>query len=207
MLMATHFATAQTELFVSRRLTPQEVIFTKHIEGPAVDAAGVLYVPNYLRDGTIGALKPGSAQPELFTTLPPGSIGNGLRFDRDGRMYVADFSGNNVFVVESGETKARVFFSSKDFNQPNDLAVANDGTLYASDPNFFPKRSKRPNQVWRIVRDADGRAKGAPMRASRTMGTVNGIDLSPDGTTLYVSESRKREVWAYRTRRRHARLA
>ena len=147
MLMTTHYAAAQTELFVSRRLTPSEVIFTKHIEGPAVDAAGVLYVPNYLRDGTIGALKPGSTQPELFATLPAGSIGNGLRIDADGRMYVADFSGHNVFVIERGETKARVFFSSKDFNQPNDLAVANDGTLYASDPNFSPKRSKRPNQV------------------------------------------------------------
>jgi sugar lactone lactonase YvrE len=30
------------------------------------------------------------------------------------------------------------------------------------------------------------------------MGTTNGVDLSPDGETLYVSESETRELWAYR---------
>jgi signal peptidase len=30
------------------------------------------------------------------------------------------------------------------------------------------------------------------------MGATNGIDLSPDGSTLYVSESDNRQVWAYR---------
>ena len=30
------------------------------------------------------------------------------------------------------------------------------------------------------------------------MGATNGIDLSPDGATLYVSEADTREVWAYR---------
>jgi signal peptidase len=30
------------------------------------------------------------------------------------------------------------------------------------------------------------------------MGATNGLDLSPDGKTLYVSESNKREIWRYR---------
>jgi signal peptidase len=30
------------------------------------------------------------------------------------------------------------------------------------------------------------------------MSTTNGIDLSPDGKTLYVGESDTREIWAYR---------
>jgi signal peptidase len=36
------------------------------------------------------------------------------------------------------------------------------------------------------------------MSSERPMGATNGIDLSPDGATLYVSESDTREVWAYR---------
>jgi len=36
------------------------------------------------------------------------------------------------------------------------------------------------------------------MTSARQMRVTNGIDLSPDGTTLYVSESDTREVWAYR---------
>ena len=110
-------------------------------------------------------------------------------------MYVADFKKHNIFVIEPGETTSKLYFNSERFNQPNDLAIAEDGTLYASDPQF-------PNtgQIWRIVRGADGKGVGEVMAmpAERPRaGVTNGIDLSPDGTTLYVSESNTREVWAY----------
>ncbi len=36
------------------------------------------------------------------------------------------------------------------------------------------------------------------MTAERRMSTTNGIDLSPDGKTLYVGESDTREIWSYR---------
>ena len=36
------------------------------------------------------------------------------------------------------------------------------------------------------------------MQSDRKMTTTNGIDLSPDGRTLYVGESETREIWAYR---------
>jgi signal peptidase len=36
------------------------------------------------------------------------------------------------------------------------------------------------------------------MLADRAMSTTNGIDLSPDGKTLYVGESDTREIWSYR---------
>ncbi len=36
------------------------------------------------------------------------------------------------------------------------------------------------------------------MSSAQKMTTTNGIDLSPDGTTLYVGESETREIWAYR---------
>ena len=36
------------------------------------------------------------------------------------------------------------------------------------------------------------------MSSERTMGVTNGIDISSDGNTLYVSESKTREIWAYR---------
>jgi len=49
-------------------------------------------------------VRPGASTSELFATLPNGSIGNGIRFDRDGRMYVADFKKHNVLVFERGET-------------------------------------------------------------------------------------------------------
>jgi signal peptidase len=35
------------------------------------------------------------------------------------------------------------------------------------------------------------------MAAPRAMGTTNGIDLSPDGKTLYVDESGSGQIWSY----------
>jgi sugar lactone lactonase YvrE len=185
-------AAAEPALFESRQLTPSGE-YTGGIEGPAVDAAGTLYVVNFGRQGTIGKLRPGATRSELFATLPGGSIGNGIRFDREGRMYIADFRKHNVLVIEAGQSVPQVYFHSDRFNQPNDLAVASDGTLFASDPRF-----PHSGQIWRIVRGPDGKASGEVMSSERTMGATNGIDLSPDGATLYVSEADTREVWAYR---------
>ena len=183
---------AEPALFESRQLTPSGE-YTGGIEGPAVDAAGTLYVVNFGRQGTIGKLRLGATRSELFVTLPGGSIGNGIRFDREGRMYIADFKQHNVLVIEAGQSAPQVYFHSDRFNQPNDLAVASDGILFASDPRF-----PHSGQIWRIVRGPDGKAGGEVMSSERSMGATNGIDLSPDGATLYVSEADTREVWAYR---------
>jgi signal peptidase len=185
---------AEEPLFTSKRITPQGE-YTAGIEGPAVDASGDLYVVNFRESGNIGRVAAGAVQSALFTQLPAGSIGNGIRFDRDGRMFIADFKKHTIWVIASGETTPRVYFHSDRFNQPNDLAITADGTLYASDPRFA---SPAGGQIWRITRGADGNGRGEPMSSTRRLGVTNGIDLSPDGTTLYVSESNSRQVWAYR---------
>jgi signal peptidase len=183
---------AAEPLFESRQLTPAGE-YTFGIEGPAVDAAGNLYVVNHLRQGTIGKVAAGAARSELFAALPQGSIGVSIRFGRE-RMYVADYKGHNIFVFEPGTTTPRVHFHSDRFNQPNDMALARDGTIYASDPHW----RRRDGQVWRIAPGADGAARGDVMASDRKLTTTNGIDLSPDEKTLYVAESETREIWAYR---------
>jgi DNA-binding beta-propeller fold protein YncE len=180
------------QLFESRQLTPNGE-YTFGIEGPAVDAAGNFYAANHLRPGTIGTVAAGATRSELFAELPAGSIGVSIRFGRDSRMFVADYKQHNIFVFGSGAAAPRVYFRSDNFNQPNDMALARDGTIYASDPNW----KRRDGQVWRIVPDGDA-GRGEPMLTTRKFGTTNGIDLSPDEKTLYVGESETREVWAYR---------
>lgn len=184
---------AANRLFVSERITPAGE-YTSEIEGPAVDAAGNLYAVNLHRAGTIGVLAPGAPASRLFAVLPEGSVGSGIRFDREGRMYVADYRRHNIFVFEPGSATPKLYFHSVQFSQPNDLAMARNGTLFASDPDFAHRRGR----IWRIVRVASGDAAGAPMPSARPMGETNGIDLSPDGATLYVSETDTRELWAYR---------
>ena len=186
-------ARAQEARFQSRQVTPTGE-YTFGIEGPAVDAQGNLYVVNFGKAGTIGRLANGASQSELFAVLPEGSIGVAIRFDAKGRMFVADYKNHNIFLVGPDAKDIEPYFHSDDFNQPNDLTVALDGTLYASDPNW----KRHDGQVWRIRKSADGTVLGEKMTAGRKMSTTNGIDLSPDGKTLYVGESDTREIWSYR---------
>src|SRR5262249_37753564 len=77
-----------------------------------VDAAGNLFVMNLGTDGVIGKLSPGATKSVPFATLPDGGIGSGARFDREGRMYVADFKKHRVHVFEPGFRLSRMCTSS-----------------------------------------------------------------------------------------------
>jgi sugar lactone lactonase YvrE len=203
-------AAAQDGLFVSKRLTPAGE-YSRQIEGPAVDAAGNLYVANLkVKDdpkqgGAIGRVKAGEKKSTLFATLPVSTAGthlvksktSGIRFDRDGRMYATDFNNHNIFVFEPGQSTPTVYFHDA-FHQPNDLAIAKDGTLYASDP-LRPNGAPASGRIWRIARGPDGKAHGEIMKVTSDtpMGAANGIDLSPDEKTLYVGEADTNRIRAY----------
>jgi arylsulfatase A-like enzyme/sugar lactone lactonase YvrE len=177
--------TPEEKLFVAEPFTP-EGAFTPGIEGPACDRSGALFAVNYERQGTIGRVLPDGAA-EVFLALPGTSVGNGIRFGADGTMFIADYVNHTVFRVAPGGREPQLLAHDERMNQPNDLAIAADGTLYASDPDW----KAGTGQLWRIDRD------GATTRLATGMGTTNGIDLSPDGTTLYVNESVQRNVWAF----------
>jgi gluconolactonase len=173
------------EPFVARPFTAEKG-FTPGIEGPACDAAGNVYVVNFADQQTIGKVTP-DGKAEVWVRLPGKSTGNGIVFDRKGTMYVADYVGHNVLAIDPVTKKVTVFAHEPAMNQPNDLAIAPDDTLYASDPNW----GNGTGQLWRVGRD------GKAVRVAKEMGTTNGIDVSPDGKTLLVNESVQRNVWAF----------
>ena len=186
-LLAPVFAAAET-LFVAEPATPAGG-FTPGIEGPACDRDGAVYAVNFTRQGTVGRVTPAGIA-EIFLTLPGTSVGNGIRFGADGTMFIADYVNHNVFRVAPGSREPAVFAHDPRMNQPNDLTIAADGTLYASDPDW----KAGTGQLWRI--DVDGSAT----RLAEGLGTTNGIELSPDGQTLYVNESVQRNVFAFPVR-------
>ncbi len=73
--------------------------FTGGVEGPAVDKAGNLYAVNFAREGTIGIITP-SGQQGIFIELPNKSIGNGIRFNSNGEMLIADYTNHNILKVD-----------------------------------------------------------------------------------------------------------
>lgn len=160
--------------------------FTPGIEGPCCDKNGDVFVVNFAKQQTIGRVTP-AGKAEVYVTLPKTSTGNGIVFDAKGFMYIADYVEHNVLKVDPKTKAISVFAHEPKMNQPNDLAIAKDGTLFASDPDW----KNGTGQLWRF--DLDGKA----VRLAEKMGTTNGIDLSPDGKTLYVNESRQRNVWAF----------
>ncbi len=163
----------------------KENLFTENIEGPNY-RDGILYVVNFKRDGTIGAVKP-NGEVELYVTLPEGSIANAIQFDKSGNMLLPDFKAHNILKVDK-KTKAVTVYSHTDkFNQPNDICISKKGYLFASDPNW----KESTGQIWRI--DTDGKA----VLLKEKMGTTNGIELSPDEKTLYVNESVQRKIWKF----------
>ena len=173
------------ELFVSQEFTPVNG-FTSGIEGPACDAAGNLYAVNYERQHTIGKVTPdGTAS--VFVELPSGSIGNGIRFNSEGFMFIADYTNHNVLKVDMDTRNITVHAHEPTMNQPNDLAIGANDILYASDPNW----GASTGQIWRVDTD------GTVTLLEADMGTTNGIEVSPDEKVLYVNESAQRNVWAY----------
>ncbi|WP_440056212.1 SMP-30/gluconolactonase/LRE family protein [Pseudoalteromonas sp. T1lg65] len=191
-LFASNFAFGKAH-FVAEDLVPDGV-FTQGIEGPAVGSNGILYAVNFAQQGTIGTVTQ-AGKSSLLITLNNGSIGNGIRFDIQGNMYIADYVNHNVLTVSGDAFKkagdlsdsVKVYAHNSKMHQPNDLAIMDNGILFASDPNW----QNNSGQLWRINRD------GSTSLLGFDMGTTNGITVSPDNTRLYVNESVQRKVWQY----------
>ena len=125
---------------------------------------------------------------EKFTLLlPEGSIGNGIRFDSAGNMFVADYMGHKVYRFKKGQKTPEIWSQDSTMNQPNDLALSPDGTIYLSDPNW----SESTGKLWMVGPNRE------MVLLESDMGTTNGVEVSPDGKTLYVNESVQRVIWKY----------
>lgn len=185
-----------TSHYVASQLTPLHG-FTDGIEGPGVDRQGNLYAVNFARQQTIGKVTP-QGEASLFLELPAGSTGNGIRFNRNGDMLIADYTNHNVLRVDMAACRRAQSLAERNatisvlahepsMNQPNDLAIMANDILFASDPNWKGEWG----QLWRVE------PNGKVTLLETGMGTTNGVEVSPDERTFYVNETVQRRVWAY----------
>lgn len=162
--------------------------FTKGIEGPAVDQQGNLYVVNIEEQGTIGIVRPGE-EAELWLKLPEGSVGNSIRFDREGNMFVADYRGHKIYSIEMETKNISTYHVNAEMNQPNDFTILKSGDFYLSDPTW--SRQKKGN-IWFLSSNGEFKLVATDEKA------VNGIDVNPDETELYFGDSISGRVFAYK---------
>lgn len=122
------------------------------------------------------------------STVIEDSGSNGLAVDASGRLLLAshkdkalvrhDPSGKPVPLAGS--------FKGQVFNSPNDIAVAGDGTIYFTDPDWQKAAAPGGQPVTGIYRIAPG---GEVTLVDGTRPNPNGIALSPAGDVLYVNAS------------------
>lgn len=190
-LFKSERAPAET-LYVSEPVTAHG-LFGKSVEGPAVDRQGHLYFVHNLERGTVGTIikwSPGK-EPQTWLELPQGVVGNSIRFNKEGHLLLADYKGHRIFKVDV-ETKAlQVVIEHREMNQPNDFAIARDGSLFMSDPTWSKKKK---GNIW--VSDAQGHVQ----LFDTNLGAPNGIDLSPDESLLYYGESISGTIYRYNVR-------
>lgn len=158
------------------------------LEGPAVDAEGNLYFVNPKKNGTIGKIDFKSQNFEVYIdSLPNGSVANGIRFGTNGEMYLADYINHNILNVNTETKIVSIFANDSSMNQPNDIAIMDNNTLFASDPNW----ANNTGNIWKI--DTLGNID----LLESDMGTTNGIEVAPGDSILYVNESVQRKIWSY----------
>ncbi|HZU51327.1 MAG TPA: SMP-30/gluconolactonase/LRE family protein [Sphingomicrobium sp.] len=118
---------------------------------------------------------------------------NGLKPAGKSLLLVAD-EGDRAIAVLDLRTKTKRLIATqyrgKRLNSPNDIAVASDGAIWFTDPPYgldgidqSPAKQQTANRVYRIGRN------GALIAEVSELRYPNGIAFSPDGRTLYVSNS------------------
>ena len=114
---------------------------------------------------------------------------NGLAVDGSGNLIAAvhkDGSLSQIALPGGAATPIVSTYNSKRFTSPNDLAIRSDGTIYFSDPQY--QNNANPQMGERLYRVTPPPTRTVSVIADAPS-TPNGVTLSPDEKTLYVSGS------------------
>ncbi len=163
-------------------------------EGPQWMPDGVVLLFSDVSANTIYQLKEGD---EITVFRTPSDRSNGLAVDPEGRLIAAESSARRVTRTESdgAVTPIAQRFDGALLNQPNDVAVRSDGTIYFTDPAFgsaIPEAELDFRGIFRIAPDGGLTAE----RRGDTTEAPNGLALSPDQSLLYVTDYYAGQVWA-----------
>ena len=120
---------------------------------------------------------------------------NGTYLSRTGRLLAAQAFGHNLLSMRVGrdgpeDVKSLTNgFEGVPYIQPNDVAESPvTGGVYYTDPNF---KGKTRSAVYYLS------PEGAVRRVVENLKLPNGVEVSNDGRTLYVSDSFEKRVYSY----------
>jgi gluconolactonase len=167
-------------------------------EGVAVAPDGMVYFSDItfshvskettgrLEAGHIWKFDPATGKTTIFRS--PSGMSNGLKFDAEGNLIIAegaDYGGRRVVKTDMKTGKSYILaalFEGRPLNSPNDLTIDEKGRIYFSDPRYLGHEpiEQSVQAVYRIDLD------GSLHRIITDAGKPNGVCVSPDQKTLYV---------------------
>ncbi len=167
-------------------------------EGPAWDGMRVIF--SDISGDTVYAVVPGEAPRVLYQ---PSSRANGHTFDRKGHLLNAEHGSGTItrWTPEGGRRTVVAAYLGKHLNSPNDLVVRSDGLILFTDPPYGLNSAyggvQRVAEVGFNGVFTFDETSGKMTLIDDALERPNGIALSPDEATLYVSDSASNNLWAY----------
>jgi len=163
-------------------------------EGPVWWAEGHYLLFNDINTARRMKYTPGSSP---TVAMEKTNEANGMTRDQQGRLVSAEHLSRRVTRYESDGSLTVIAnsFQGKRLLRPNDVIVKSDGSIYLTDPggNAAPEQwDVTISGVYRVSPDL-----GSMSLIIDDMVRPNGLAFSPDESTLYVADTRRRHVRAY----------
>jgi len=155
------------------------------VEGPRTDATGTLYFTDAMKGGVYRRRPDGTVD----SLVPGRRLVGGLALHADGGLVL---SGPDVAHWKDGSV--RLLLRDDAVKHWNDLQPDAEGRVVVGSVRtdvFDPAAPKIPGVCYRIELD------GSAVVLYGDVAVANGIGFSPDGTTLYHSDSPTKGLWAH----------
>ncbi|CAI2175394.1 3854_t:CDS:1 [Funneliformis geosporum] len=190
------FSSAQKNLDASPLIISSNSEFGGAIEGASVDVNGEMFATNFdAKSFEIGRITP--SQSLYHTSTSIGTSFNGIRFIPLTKSQVEQGIKSVAFLANPKENQIAKIVEDKDGNivqsvfckdktlfLPNDVAFSYDNSkIYISAQNFTDDTVIGDGGLW----ICDG--KSGEIIQLESLGRTNGVEVSPNETTLYLSEA------------------
>ena len=124
----------------------------------------------------------------------PTNYANGLTRDPQGRLVGCEQGLRRVTRIEHDGSTTVIAnrYRGIRLNRPNDVVCRSDGAIYFSDPGApSPHCDLDFSGYYMVTPDLGEIVMLVDLKAP------NGLAISPDESTLYLTQSRNRRIWAY----------
>lgn len=123
----------------------------------------------------------------VMNTVIEDSGSNGLAVDHEGNIIAATHNTKSLsrfHLVNHSRDTVVGQYDGKVFNSPNDVAVASDGSMYFTDPDFQRDAAPGGQEKTRVYHVSNDSRVAI---VDDTLTNPNGVSLSPDESHLYVN--------------------